>query len=189
MSANTKKRLTICLLAGLSAYCGYHLFLRVQAILSRPEQIPHFHVEFWMLMAIDLVGIWFYSRTALGVHRMNFDDKQIRLFQIFSGVFAGSFTDYLWFCLFNTVSVVSYQWIAQNCLVPAAAFAAAIAVTRMSGWRIGFRRLILAFAVTALLFAAIHLGRKLGIANVDPLLLLAGGAFLVFACFFRSLPP
>lgn len=189
MNVNTKKRLTVALLLGLAAYCGYESFLSVKEVLSDPKNLAYFSFEFWAFAVIAFVGIGLYAWTALSVLRVNLNDKQIYRLQIFSGIFSGGFTNILWFWLLNANATVTnwYYWIAQACLVSVVVFAAAIAVTPLPGWKIELKRLkrlFLAFAVTALLFAAIQLGRKLGIANVDPLLLLAGGVFLVFAYFF-----
>ncbi len=191
MNMNTKKWLILWLVLGLAGYCTYSLTLSCRTILQHQDNMASFGIAFWGQTLIDLAGVLVYSIIALGAYKNSITYKTMRWFQIFSGVFAGAGTIPLWIWLFPEVAEAVftasfYQWLVVCVSISAVAMVMVVGITRLYCSGMNYRRLFISFIAVSLLFAFIQIGKKYGIANIDPRLLLAGIGFGALAYFFPS---
>lgn len=184
-----KNRLTAGLLWGLAAYCAYGMFSFYQYISSVPENLPYLPFTVWLNQAVFLLGTFFYMFWGYQLYQGRASIRGLRIFQIFSGVFAGLRTGLLW-------SLISVSLLQSEIIYPSAfvmvkelvllvfILLAARMVTRMAAWDYGVKWLLLSFAATVLIFGIRALLHSTGLVNMPPEFFIGVTIFAACVIFF-----
>lgn len=158
MKTIQKSRLLLTLFMwALAVFCAYETTL----LLLKTMEIPEFWFSlpplYWGYILAFLTGVFLYTLLGIQVLRNTLSVTWLRVFQIFSGILAGLYTDlpYLlaaWLFSNSDMPPLDYYLVTRTALF-VAILAVAIMVTRITSRQYGIKWLLRSFvAVVALLF-------------------------------------